>query len=125
MYLFGGSKSNGSENSKVYSLDIKTMRWEVINTVSIHHPINYREARHLRAEMNIQPYSMIIRWSYMVDLSVVREPALSIDTFLTTTNGSRFKFSVSIIHLQELDIQLYCIKIPCTFSVVKMKKTIN
>eukprot|EP00347_Sterkiella_histriomuscorum_P006674 403351868 len=32
MYLFGGSKANGEENSKFFSLDLKSYRWEVIQS---------------------------------------------------------------------------------------------
>ena len=34
MYLFGGSSSNGAENQKFYSLDLKTFKWEIIDNVS-------------------------------------------------------------------------------------------
>lgn len=30
MYLFGGSKANGEENKKFYSLDLKSYKWEAI-----------------------------------------------------------------------------------------------
>ena len=33
MYLFGGSKANGEENKKFYSLDLKSYKWEVISSV--------------------------------------------------------------------------------------------
>lgn len=33
MYLFGGSKANGEENYKYYSLDLKSYRWETIQSV--------------------------------------------------------------------------------------------
>jgi N-acetylneuraminic acid mutarotase len=35
MYLFGGSKANGEENKKFYSLDLKSYKWEVISSVRI------------------------------------------------------------------------------------------
>lgn len=33
MYLMGGSESTGLENSNMFSLDLKSFRWEVVNAV--------------------------------------------------------------------------------------------
>ena len=33
MYLFGGSKSSGSENKNFYSLDMKSFKWDIIYAV--------------------------------------------------------------------------------------------
>jgi len=35
MYLFGGSTSNGTENQRLYCLDLKTFKWEIIDYVII------------------------------------------------------------------------------------------
>ena len=34
MYLFGGSKANGEENPRFFSLDLKSYRWEIVQGVS-------------------------------------------------------------------------------------------
>ena len=39
MYLFGGSKANGDENTKFFSLDIKSFRWEIIQSVSYYNVV--------------------------------------------------------------------------------------
>lgn len=35
MYLFGGSHANGEDNRKFYSLDLKSFKWELVNSVRI------------------------------------------------------------------------------------------
>lgn len=35
MYLLGGSKSSGVENVNMYSLDLKSFKWEIVNAVIV------------------------------------------------------------------------------------------
>jgi N-acetylneuraminic acid mutarotase len=35
MYLFGGSKANGEENQRYFSLDLKSYRWDMVQSVFI------------------------------------------------------------------------------------------
>ena len=34
MYLLGGSRSSGGENIHMFTLDLKTFKWEIVNPVS-------------------------------------------------------------------------------------------
>lgn len=34
MFLYGGSNENGVENKHLFSLDLKSYKWEIINSVN-------------------------------------------------------------------------------------------